>query len=533
VAEEIAFARKASGLTRGLSMTDTFSMGLMFTQPIYAIWFVFMVGLGIFHAGNMLIALAISLVIAGISAPLVWGILGGTMPRSGGDYVFNSRVISPAVAIAASCAGVAGGMYATVWVATWMVHPSLAILAGYLNSPGLERFAASKWATIVLGFAALAIGFAFVSFGMQFFKKAQRVFVVVGIAGPVVLMITLLATSKGRFIGNWDRLAAQHHSLTYHAFIGAMGKAAGPMPTTWNWHDTFGLMSAMSGFFIYTFIIGYVAGEVKRPDRSLLFAGWLSSGVVFVIGALTFIGLYHVADFQFLSAAATNNLWGGIKGYNFPFDSSYMSIAWVASGGNAIIAWVAALTFFLTTLWVIVVTFMIPGRQFFAWGMDRMGPKWFTSISARYAAPVYNYLIFFVVCSVALVAYVLWFTNAYAGLTTIAMQLISTFMLTGLSAIVIAYRPKTSTIWSASPYRTWKLGGVPIVTLAGLVYCAYICALLYFAFFDPETRDVTGKNVIFLIAAWTVGIVWYVVWKTVATRSGVDTSLTYGQLPPE
>ena len=55
MAEELAFARKASGLTRGLSMYDAFGMGLINILPLYAIWFMFMAGLGIFAHANLFI----------------------------------------------------------------------------------------------------------------------------------------------------------------------------------------------------------------------------------------------------------------------------------------------------------------------------------------------------------------------------------------------------------------------------------------------------------------------------------------------
>ena len=52
VAEELAFARKASGLVRGLSMTDAFAVGLMNQGLTPSIWFAITFGLGVFLGGN-------------------------------------------------------------------------------------------------------------------------------------------------------------------------------------------------------------------------------------------------------------------------------------------------------------------------------------------------------------------------------------------------------------------------------------------------------------------------------------------------
>ena len=86
---EIAFARKASGLVRGLSVWDAFGVGFMNQGLTPSIWVMVSLGLSVFMGGNLIIATIMSVVLAGIGFPLVWGILGGSMPRSGGEYVYN------------------------------------------------------------------------------------------------------------------------------------------------------------------------------------------------------------------------------------------------------------------------------------------------------------------------------------------------------------------------------------------------------------------------------------------------------------
>ena len=81
---EITFARKASGLVRGLSMWDAFGVGFMNQGLTPSIWVMISLGLSVYLGGNLIIATVLSLVLAGIGFPLVWGILGGSMPRSGG-----------------------------------------------------------------------------------------------------------------------------------------------------------------------------------------------------------------------------------------------------------------------------------------------------------------------------------------------------------------------------------------------------------------------------------------------------------------
>ena len=98
------------------------------------------------------------------------------------------------------------------------------------------------------------------------------------------------------------------------------------------------------------------------------------------------------------------------------------------------------------------------------------------------------------------------------------MQLVSVFGLTAISAIILPYRKKAAHIWNSSPYRNWKVLGVPVLTIAGVVYLGYIVALFYFAFFDAKTRDVTGKKTLLFVVAWAAGMIWYFSWKYRSAR---------------
>ncbi len=126
MAEELAFARKASGLVRGLSMTDAFAVGFMNQGITPSIWLIFTLGLGTFLGGNLVLAAIISVVMAGIGFPIVWGVLGGSMPRSGGEYIYNSRIIHPVFGIAQSFGD------AVIWL-MWLY-----VLAPLCASPGMS-----------------------------------------------------------------------------------------------------------------------------------------------------------------------------------------------------------------------------------------------------------------------------------------------------------------------------------------------------------------------------------------------------------
>ena len=106
-------------------MWDAFGAGLMTCQPIATLWLMVGIALSLYPTGNLLISIAIGAVTAGIGAPLVWGILSGSMPRAGGEYVYNSRILHPAIALGAVFCNIIAIFYWNWYIATWLGVPAL------------------------------------------------------------------------------------------------------------------------------------------------------------------------------------------------------------------------------------------------------------------------------------------------------------------------------------------------------------------------------------------------------------------------
>ena len=534
IAEDLAFARKASGLVRGLSMYDAFGMGLINILPLYAIWFMFMAGLGIFAHANLFIAVGITALTLGIASPIVWGVMAGSMPRGGGDYIYKSRIIHPIVGMAASMGMVLGQMYWNIYRATWITQPALQMLGQFMGWPGLVTFAESKWGTFLCSVLLFALAFCIVAFGMNIFRKVQKPIVALTIIATAVCFIPLLLTSKATFAANWNLAAAKYDSLDYASFIKAAEAASSAAFTgSWTWHDTIGAFTATFMLVVYAYIIAYVGGEVKRPDKSIMTANALGGLVTVALAFLFLFGAYHAAESRFLVSAAFNEFNGGVEGYNLPFDSGVMGLVFVASGFNRAIGATLALTWLVSTVAIFAVILLFVQRVIFAWGMDRMGPKWFTDITPRFATPMKGFLLVTIGSAVFSGAYILWLQSALAGLVAAGMMTVSVFLTTGISAIIFPFRKRVHSIWASSPFSNWKVLGVPVITIAGIVYLGYILIVLCFAFVAPETRDLTGKNLFVFVGIWAFGFAWYFCWRSQSKRQNIDVSMTFEELPPE
>ncbi len=193
--EELAYARKASGLVRGLSFWDVLGIGLAFLTPIYAIWYVIGFSLSVYPRAQLVIAILISVATIVWASPIVWGVLGGTMPRSGGEYVYNSRIITPAVALGASFAAIMAQFYWNLFNASLLASPSLAMLGQYLGWSSFTNYVTSKAGATTISIVGFAIAFFIVAFGMKFFHRIS-LYVVGVIIGGVVIMNLMLTFSS-------------------------------------------------------------------------------------------------------------------------------------------------------------------------------------------------------------------------------------------------------------------------------------------------------------------------------------------------
>ena len=84
----------------------------------------------------------------------------------------------------------------------------------------------------------------------------------------------------------------------------AIEDAGKVLPTTWNWFDTLGVMVAGSWLFAYSYCITFIAGEVKRPDKTIILANLSAILVPAFFMIWLAIVLYRTVGFEFLSATA-------------------------------------------------------------------------------------------------------------------------------------------------------------------------------------------------------------------------------------
>lgn len=545
MSEQMAFARKASGLVRGLSFIDAFGVGFMNQGLTPSMWVMISLGLGVYTGGNLIIATLLSALLCGIGFSLVWGILGGSMPRSGGEYIYNSRIIHPLIGIAESFGN------AFVWImwiyilAPWTVDPGLTMMFQFLGRPDISESLISKINTpfgpFAIWFFLIAtlvnfIAFLFVVFGIKIFARAQKVIMVLGITGCLVILLVLTFTSRDAFVTAWNNLAVQYGSLDYNGFLATarstIENAGDVLPKTWNWYDTLGVMVAGSWLFAYSYCITFIAGEVKRPDKTIILANLSAILIPAAFMLWLAIALYRTVGFEFLSATAwVDNLGEGLAGYTLPWAPNFVGLAAVITQ-NWFVVFMMAMSFIVFNLWWVALSYLAFPRILFAWGMDRMGPKWFADIDYRWASPVKNHILCFVLGEIGILLYTI-FQDQMSGLSVTGLEIVSVFGVTAIAATIFPFSKKAKNIWDSSPYKKWNILGIPVVTIGGVVNLIYLAILFYFFIVMPDLEGLAIGSLLFYVLIWAIGVGWYFYWKQRNKDVGVDVNMTFGELPPD
>jgi len=534
--EQMSFARKASGLVRGLSFIDAFGVGFMNQGLTVSMWVMISLGLSQYTGGNLIWATVISAILCGVGFSLVWGILGGSMPRSGGEYIYNSRILGPLIGIAESFGN------AFVWImwifvlAPWTISPGLTMVFQFLGKPEIADKLTTPINYFLIASVVNLIALLFLVFGIKVFAIAQKVVMGLAMVGGVTILIILSITSHQNFVVYWNALASHYGSLDFYQFLtsakAAMSDAGVTLASGFTLRDTLGVMVAGSWLFAYSYCITFIAGEVKRPDKTIILANLTAVLVPAFFMIWLAAALYHLVGSQFLAASAYVENAGGMAGYTFPWPSNFVGFAAIITRSPFLLILMGS-SFILFNIWYVALSYMAFPRILFAWGMDRMGPKWFADIDYRWATPVKNHILCFVLGEIGIAVYAFW-QNPMTGLSVTGMEVVSVFGVTAIAALIFPYVKKVRNIWESSPYKTWKVLGVPAVTIGAIFNLVYLAILFYFYWIMPSAEQPLVKgSLILYVFIWGLGILWYFYWKARNKKAGVDVGMTYGELPPD
>jgi amino acid transporter len=563
------FVRQSSGLVRNVSVTNALffnvaafvGVGLTLYPIFYSLPDVPVWKAGPFSAYGWaaIIAGAFCVLLA-----LIFASLTSVMPRSGGDYVFTSRILHPFLGwleswtlviasvliiafevplvlrnlqITARIIGIGAGGHFFTHANTWFTDATGTIT----GTPG---FIASIIVLLIIAVVALL--------PTRSFHRVVTALAGFGVACFIAMFILGLAvTHRSSFLANLP-----HYTGGVTASkIAASGHAAGLIQS--------GGSSFISNIFstsIFPLVLSvllfqyigfqysaYIAGEVRGNVRRGVLIALIGALVIGVLANSVYVDAIST-HFGF----DTNVAWGGSY---WGFNTHLAALPLGQPNAMPLLAVIANKSLWpiwaLISLGGMVFPFLLCpvyinfiSRMQLAWSLDRQLPAWFGAVSERLRAPLNA-----IIATLVLTAIFLFFQSYKALPTVLAttghklnlagtawfsiMMAILTWSLPGINALLVRLR-RPDLIRNA-PFRK----ALPWIGAAWLVFPIWI---YIFAVFKPIVNALKGTGALTYLETngildagifYAIGIVIYFIMRFRASRAGVDEKMLFTELPPD
>ncbi len=542
------FVRKATGMVRSWSVFDAF---------VYAFFSINIVTLGFysfsqmyFFGGGMINALIVSAVFL-IFEIIVYASLISVMPRSGGDYVWMTRIFGGGVGFILAITGwwftlwlwtpVYGDMFRQVVMVPILGVFGLKDAAVWFAGAGTPLFVSTL---IALGFVALVI-----MLGMKTYARIQKYSFYAGMLGLLIVIVLL-------FTGNHDKFKAGYEANATALF----GAQAGAYDATVQAGTDAGASTPLTGgtlklvFLTLPWLVFFnlwpnwgatLYGEVRgATDYKRNFSGMAYAlGAVTVLGIVFFLGVAKTIGWDFYvqsNGAWWNSVWYGAA---VPLPVwPYPALLAVFLTSNRLIQIVVVLLMSCWWFGWAGTLFLSSTRVIFVAAFDRLLPEKVAELNKN-GTPV-NAMLLMVVPAL-LVSYLYAYNVAgFYSITLAATQGIAIMYFgTAISAIVLPYTKKE--LFEASPIAQMKVFGIPLITISGVIFAGFLGFLLVEWLFDPWLNTggegaglygISFKNtnsIIFLVTCYALSAAIYYGFKSYRKRGGIDMDKVQTEIPVE
>jgi basic amino acid/polyamine antiporter, APA family len=535
------FLRKATGLVKGWSKFDAFLYSFMSVNFVTLGLFFALSVLAFVPTGQVLPALLISGVFVTFLV-ITYASLISVMPRAGGDYVWQSRVLGGGIAFVLAVTG--------WWFILWYWAPVYANilnvevfqpLAALFKWNGVSDFLATKTGlfTVVLITVVLA-GF-LVSLGMEGYAKVQKYCFYLGAALLAVVFLVMLFGSRSGFQSAFNQESANLFGTTGDTYAKTIAVAhvnnGGAIVPSLGLSPFFGKSLLLIPFLCFWILwpnwgatlYGEVRGasDFKRVMSGMMWGLWgtVAVAAVFILLASKFFG------WQFFNGANLN-YWAPIYGFGkatipiWPYPPLLASFYF----HNTLISGLIVLAFGVWFLGWAGTLFLSSTRVIFAAAFDRVLPEKVADVSEKRGVPIWA-LVLMLVPSIAVGALYAYTSNFATYILDATLVIAITFFGTSIAAIILPWRKKN--LYENSPIARYKVAGIPLITVSGLLTAAFLGFNLW-EWFKNDLYAVNNKDsLVFMGAMYVLALVIYVVAKIYRKSQGIDLKSIYQEIPVE
>jgi basic amino acid/polyamine antiporter, APA family len=528
------FLRNATGLVRGWSVRDAIIYAVMATNFVTLGIYEFTFAGPAFPKGQFITSIVISAILVSFLVVAYSGLIV-TIPRAGGDYVWQTRILP--------FGGGVGFVFAVTgwWFILWLWAPIYGNILSVqlfqplwatLGSPSGAAWFGSKNGVFVVCLITIIIAGLLVSLGMAGYARVQKWCFLGGLVAFAVVVILLLVNSHTSFVSSFNyegqKLFGVHNA---YAVTNAAAHKAG--------YSTYGLgfgpigpsmllVPAMMFFILWPNWGSTLYGEIRgASDFKRVFTGMFSGLWITVL--LTIVFLLLVAktigwDFYQNLNSLDYNLTPQFGIWPYPF----LFAGWLVHNTAFQVILILALSLWFFG-WVGTL-FLSSTRVIFAAAFDRVLPDRAAEVSEKRKVPFYSLVLMLFPAAIlsAVYAYSLSFRNYFLDATLVIAV---TYLFSAIAVVILPWRKPD--LWAASPASRFKFLGVPVVLIAGWVTIGLLVFCLV-EWFSNSLYFVNNKSsLVFMGAMYALAIIVYVVARLVRRRQGIDLGLVNKEIPVE
>ncbi len=524
------FVRNATGLRKEAGVFDIFVYNTNNQNIGLGVAFL---GLAIgSYAGGLLPLSAVLASIIVIPLYLVYGKLSADMPRSGGDYVWTSRIFGPKfgppigfalawtwIMLAITAIGAPAAFFSQLGVSGWM--RALGVATGSPVFTRIGDWVYSQIGMIVVGLALLAF-FTFIMIrGVRMYMKVQNWAFGFAIVGILLEFVAGIITNIHKFPQQFNEYVVKaggvHNAYAIvMANASAHGVAGRPVTAT---------MYAMV-WTLYMVLFGatscYIGGEVRRA-RSTQRIGMLGSLILTgaAIAIMLTIVIAHIGGPFLNGLSETSPAKLGLT-----FLPNYNELLTIGAGGNFFWALILGFLFlFWTYVWM-PINYFTATRLMLALSLDGYLPASLSKVHEKYATPYIGILVAGLLGAVSMVLYVV----GILSVITLLWAGIVMFTVVGFAAIL--YPSRLRDIWSGN--GGGRFLGIPTIRIWGILLVPSMLFILFLFWNDPVVGiGHSPLQMYFNIGLPLSGLVLYFIIWGVRKRAGIDLRLAAAEIPPE
>jgi len=527
------FARKATGLVRQASARDVFIYNVNFINIAIGVAFMFLFMPNGSYPGVNIYLSTILCTLFVLPTSLVYAMFASAMPRSGGEYVYVSRAVSPLFGFVAS-------WNYTIWCFFYIGVPA-AFLGKYGISALFRELGATlgsatmttwgDWFNTPLGTAltgtVLIVLFAIVFiFGIRTYMRIQNITFYLASLGLLVTAVVLVMYDHAQSIAAFNHYAGGFtgNQDTYAAVVKTLGKDA-VAPAPFSLEQTMIAMTWPFTVLGFSIASAYIGGEIKGANRSQILGmpGSLIYSAIWLL-VLSYVTL-HAFGFTFLGNLAAVDP----TKVKLAFTPTFSELA-AALTDHIWLVLVIGISFALWTYAWLPIYILTATRNLLAWALDGLLPDKMSEVDERTHSPLVA-----IVFSSVLGVIFLWiyaYDAAFATISGFFGQVCGTFLLTSLAAIAFPYTQKD--MFEASPVA-WRWAGIPVLAILGVLSTIGMLVIAWAFLNDPQSGISFAQPFMLLIniAVFASGFVFFYAVKLLRWRQGIDINLAFMEIPPE